>query len=238
VSPRDLIQYLKYKYKNAHLRLHHDDPESLSYYRDLQNFKVQEGEAYPRGRGIGRAQFDFLTRMGIEPSNRIIDIGCGDLRGGRYIIEYVEKGNYMGIDISEEAIKRGWKNIKKNDLLEKSPSLRVNDDLRFKEFTVIENFNIVFANSVLTHLSEEYIAECFKHLDRVLDKEGQGFLSYNHASESKSKLTSIANNSNLYRYPFEELQELGSRHGYRIQYDDYNEHPNENMRMLVIDNND
>ena len=48
---------------------------------------------------IGSLQLEFLKNMGLSPSNTLLDIGCGNVRGGRHFIRYVDSGNYTGIDI-------------------------------------------------------------------------------------------------------------------------------------------
>src|SRR3979409_2149502 len=49
---------------------------------------------------IGELQFQFLRTHGLEPQHRLLDIGCGSLRGGVRFVSYLDPGNYFGIDIS------------------------------------------------------------------------------------------------------------------------------------------
>ena len=232
-NPSIGLSYIKYRLHYVRIMMKEDDPTSLAFYRELQNRKVQEDEAYPRGYGIGQAQIDFLIRQGLAHEDRLLDIGCGDLRGGTYMVEHLDTGNYTGIDISEEAIKQGWQNVRKKGLMEKKPVLLVNNDLKFNEFED-EAFDWVFANSVLTHLPKEQITECFSNVGSILAPGGTACLSYNHHEESETKYTNSISWSNLYRYPFEELQALGEEYDLSIEYDPYNEHPDDRMQMLVI----
>jgi len=228
------LDYIRYRLQHMYLTALGQDPESITFYRHLQNRKVMEGEAYPRGQGIGKAQIEFLQRMGVRPSESLLDIGCGNLRGGRYMIDYLGSGNYTGMDISEEAIKQAWQTVHEEDFRDQAPRLLVNDDLQFREFES-EAFDAVFANSVLTHLSKEYIATCFDNLPRILTPHGRAYLSYNHHPEGVVDLSNNIASSNLYAFPFEELQELGEEYGLHVEYDDYAEHPAERMRMLVVE---
>lgn len=232
-NPRLAYNYFKYRLQYIKISLMTDDTESLSFYRHLQNQKVRAGEAYQRGLGIGKAQIEFLERQGLSPSDSLLDIGCGDLRGGRYMIEYLDKGSYTGIDISEEAIKEGWKNLQNWGLAEKNATLLVNNDLRFSEFDKYE-FDWVFANSVLTHLSQDLIAELLRNLGRILSEDGKACLSYHHSDEQEVNMTKFISTSNLYKYPFEDLEELANEFGFEATMDAYQEHPADTMNMIVL----
>src|SRR5205807_6035012 len=48
---------------------------------------------------IGRLQFEFLTGNGLKPHHRLLDVGCGALRGGLHFIRYLDEGNYVGVDL-------------------------------------------------------------------------------------------------------------------------------------------
>lgn len=62
---------------------------------------------------MGQLQFDFLVRQGLKPEHRLLDIGCGTLRGGRHFIRYLNPGNYTGMDISPKALDFANQLIKK-----------------------------------------------------------------------------------------------------------------------------
>jgi hypothetical protein len=47
---------------------------------------------------VGRMQFEFLLREGLQPHHHLLDIGCGSFRGGRFVIDYLQEGHYFGID--------------------------------------------------------------------------------------------------------------------------------------------
>src|SRR5262245_52171544 len=51
-----------------------------------------------------RFQLAFLRRMGLRPSHRVLDIGCGPLRGGLPLIRYLDRGRYTGIEVRGEAL--------------------------------------------------------------------------------------------------------------------------------------
>jgi hypothetical protein len=48
-----------------------------------------------------------LLRQGLAPSDCFLDIACGSLRGGVYFINYVNPGNYLGIEKQRRLVERG-----------------------------------------------------------------------------------------------------------------------------------
>ena len=57
---------------------------------------------------VGRLQLDFLRGRGLEPEARLLDVGCGCLRGGVHLVEYLSPGRYYGIDISPALLEVGY----------------------------------------------------------------------------------------------------------------------------------
>lgn len=232
-NPKATIRYVKHRLQYQYLRLRKRNPESIEFYKSLQDTKIREGEAYPRDRGIGKAQIEFLRRVGLHPNDDLLDIGCGDLRGGRYMIGYQNNGSYTGMDISEEAIATAREHVYSWNVDRSRISLSVNNDLQFNEFDA-GSFDWVFANSVLTHLPEPAIRECFTNLGRILRDEGIATLSYQHSDTAEVDHTNSAIKSNVYRYPFERLSSWAAEYGLLAEYDPYDEHPYEKMRMLKL----
>jgi SAM-dependent methyltransferase len=213
-----------------------NNPDSIDFYKQLQDYKVNNtGLTYARGYGIGEGQLDFLKRKGLQRSDRLLEIGCGDLRGGRYIIRYLAPENYTGIDISSAAINRAREVVGQEDLAEKHPTLVVNDDLRFDEFD--RQFDVIFAHSVFTHLAESHIQECFENINRVLSGDGVFYSSFTDADQRQVNYTRTVANSNQYKYPFSFFVEEGRENGFRVSVDDYPEYPFDGMKMLIIEPN-
>ena len=47
---------------------------------------------------MGATQFALLSALGLPEDDRLLDIGCGSLRGGRLFITYLAEGGYTGIE--------------------------------------------------------------------------------------------------------------------------------------------
>jgi len=178
---------------------------------------------------IGKLQFDFLLDIGLQPHHRLLDIGCGTLRGGRHFIKYLDAGNYSGMDISPRAIEYGRQLVEHEDLSEKQPRLLVsrNKNLRFKEFDG-EVFDYLLAQSVFTHLKSEHIEECFRHIAGIMKKDTIFVFTFNEASEFKQ--TGLKG----FSYPFVFFQSLADEYGFNLKdrSEDYKHPVGQHMAML------
>jgi hypothetical protein len=47
---------------------------------------------------MSASQFRLLTGLGLSEDHKVLDIGCGSLRAGRLVIQYLLPNNYIGIE--------------------------------------------------------------------------------------------------------------------------------------------
>ena len=106
---------------------------------------------------------------GLMPSHTFLDIGCGGLRGGIFVIEYLDKGNYTGNDISASILEYGEKLLKERRLEYKSPHLYKTDNLEFKELEG-KKFDYIHAQSVLTHMPPKDVEILIRNVPKVMHK--------------------------------------------------------------------
>lgn len=48
---------------------------------------------------IGQLQLEILKAVGMKPSHRLLDIGCGSLRLGVRAVDYLDPEHYWGTDL-------------------------------------------------------------------------------------------------------------------------------------------
>lgn len=125
----------------------------------------------------GRHQLDFLVSQGLEPRHRFLDIGCGSLRAGRHLVDYLDPGNYYGIDANASLIEAGYD----HELTEEQrsrlplPNLRAND--RFDgDFGV--RFDVALAQSVFTHVSLNHLRLCLVRLEPLMVEGGRFYATF------------------------------------------------------------
>lgn len=99
-----------------------------------------------------RFQFEFLTGRGLQPEHRLLDIGCGTLRGGLPLIEYLQADHYVGIDARAEVLEEARNELDEAGLTHKRPLLICASDPA--QIELAERFDFIWAFSVLFHLSD------------------------------------------------------------------------------------
>ena len=104
----------------------------------------------------GRLQLATLLREGIYPQSKLLDLGCGCLRGGYWLIHFLDPGCYFGIEPATKMLQQGIDNVLEAEALEeKKPRFDTNDGFDMSVFGV--KFDIVLARSIWSHASKRQI---------------------------------------------------------------------------------
>ena len=122
-------------------------------------------------------QIKFLIEQGLDENDKFLDIGCGTLRGGIPIINHLNEGNYYGIDVRSNVIDEARKELKQEKLIDKNPKLFAFNE--FSELKLDTKFDVIFAYSVLIHLSDDILEECIKFVSNNISNEGVFYANIN-----------------------------------------------------------
>jgi len=149
---------------------------------------------------LGQLQLAFLVTQGLQPDHKLLDLGCGCLRGGVKFINYLNKGNYIGIDINESLLEAGKLEVEDNNLSDKSPVLLRSDsfgsDLRMAKV----DFSISI--SLFTHLPISYIQQALLSVKSMLNEKGAYFATFFVADGINQQFESIKHSpGNITTYP-------------------------------------
>ena len=210
--PDRIVGYARRRCRDAWLALRSTD--HVAYYRAVMRSdaaRSREGavgsKSHESWLQIGQLQFDYLLGHGLKPDLRMLEIGCGNLRAGRLFIDYLDAGNYYGIDISPDILLAAEGVVGQYGLQAKLPHLALVRDLRL-EFLPDGQFDVVHAHSVFSHSPIEVIDECLAHVGRVLAPGGFFDFTFDRTDGAEHQVL----REDFY-YRTRTLTDLAERHG-------------------------
>lgn len=233
--PQRVLPHLRRAARNGLLRLRHGG-NHIAYYRGVMasdtarspEAAVGGGPSRDRWLAIGQMQYDYLLRHGLTPRDRLLEIGCGNLRAGWRFIEYLEPGHYYGIDISPDILIEAKRTIVDYDLQAKLPHLTPVDDLRL-EFLPDGWFTVVHAHSVFSHSPLEVIEECLEHVGRILAPDGFFDFTYDRTEGAEHQVL-----GEDFYYHTETLTQVAARHGLTARFmDDWERLPHGQSKLRL-----
>jgi SAM-dependent methyltransferase len=232
-NPTKVPGYLRRLARDVVLRLRSRD--HVSYYRAVMRSDTSRSpeaavgsKTHERWLALGQMQFDYLLEHGLKPSHRMLEIGCGNLRAGRLFIDYLDPGNYYGIDISPDILIAAQDTLTTYGLQDKLPRLTPVRDLRFA-FLPDAYFDIVHAHSVFSHSPLHVIEECFAHVGRVLAPGGFFDFTFNR---TEGKEHHVLHEDFYYRT--ETLIDLAARYGLAAEFmEDWEKRPHGQSKIRI-----
>ena len=112
-------------------------------------------------------QLDFLRQRGLQREHAVLDIGCGLLRGGVPLIQYLDSGKYTGIEIRPEVIEQAKKQIRKHKLTDKMPTVIVSGGFGQGKLDD-RSYDYIWCFQVLHVLEDDLVDACLRQVSRVL----------------------------------------------------------------------
>ncbi len=105
---------------------------------------------------VGRHGLAVLLEEGLAPTSRVLDVGCGALRLGYWLMRLLDPGHYFGIEPNQEMLEVGLRELVEPEVVERADAhFSANEDFDFSVFG--ESFDFVVARSIWTHASRAQI---------------------------------------------------------------------------------
>lgn len=136
------------------------EPADVFYYKGL----------FGRWKVLQDWQYDILLKHGLQPHHHVLDVGCGVLRLGLKLIDYLDDDRYCGIDPLKTYIETGHVYVR--EILETRKKYNLLRDRNFTFERFQRKFDFAIAQSVLTHLARREIEECIANLKPVMGVGG------------------------------------------------------------------
>jgi SAM-dependent methyltransferase len=139
----------------------------------------------------------LIDRGGLQPGDRVLDIGCGSGRIARALTGYLEDGRYSGFDIVPSGVRWARSRITRHhpnftfavsDVRNGLYNPNGHSDAANYRFPYdADSFDFAFATSVFTHMHPDETANYLQEVARVLRPSGRFLASLfvlNEASRS------------------------------------------------------
>lgn len=128
---------------------------------------------------IGALQFEYLKAQGLRPHHKLLDVGCGSLRGGVHFVGYLDAGGYSGLDINQSLLDAGYDvELAALGLQDRLPRTNLVCDAEFEFGGPDGVFDYAMAQSVFTHLSLNRIRQCLAKVARVMKPGGVFYATF------------------------------------------------------------
>lgn len=171
---------------------------------------------------VGTLQFDFLRAQGLLPQHRLLDVGCGALRGGIHFVRHLEPGHYYGLDLNASLLEAGQRELAAAGLGQRDARLLADDAFRAHRFGT--TFDMAIAVSLFTHLPMNPIVRCLVEVARTLAPAARFYASYFEAPttaclepqrQSPGEIVTHYDHD-PFHYAFDELRMMADLAGVRV----------------------
>lgn len=118
----------------------------------------------------GHFQFDVLRLEGCKPESKVLEIGCGCLHAAVPLVQYLNPGNYVGIEPNRwllESVPDSTKYLMEE---KKAHFLSVTD---FNAAHLGIKFDFILSHSVLSHCADYQADQFIRNSEAVLSPNGK-----------------------------------------------------------------
>lgn len=138
--------------------------------------------------GVGDHFLKTLIRHGLQPDMSVLDIGCGQGRMARPLVEYLSRnGSYTGLDIVASGIdwcQREYADLENFTFLHAdvhNKNYNPGGSVLAKDYRLpfeTDSFDLIFLTSVFTHMFAEDMENYLAEISRVLKPGGKALITW------------------------------------------------------------
>jgi hypothetical protein len=160
----------------------------------------------------GIVDLETLKLLGMKPTDKLHEFGCGFLRSAYFFIDFLDTGNFSANDTSGERIRTGIDYIRLTygfDVPKKKPELIVNTDNSFDWLR--RKPDIIWCHAVFTHMPPADIEDVIRNLKKVMTKGSVFYFTYSQKEGQRRELERMGAKDWWHRHGF--FAGLAERHG-------------------------
>jgi cyclopropane fatty-acyl-phospholipid synthase-like methyltransferase len=174
----------------------------------------------------GKYCFDLLIGLNLQKKHKLLDVGCGALRTGKFLITYLDCKNYTGLEPDIEILESAKKSeINESFLKQKEPNFISNSSFNFEDIP-IQDF--IFCFDVFYHCGINQLNIFLKNVKEISNNKTNIVLSLMFANGNPHETQEgvyhykYASHSNVY-YDIDQFIILALQHGFQANLLNKNE---------------
>lgn len=134
---------------------------------------------------MGASQFRLLTALGLRSWHRVLDVGCGSLRAGRFLVVYLARGHYFGIEPNQWLVQDAIHREIGQSLVDlKAPTFSTSSEFDAGQFGV--KFDFIVAQSIFSHAGPEMVARALSQFAATMSEDGLALVTFIHPEQLPS----------------------------------------------------
>lgn len=134
---------------------------------------MAEAQAYTGTDEVsGGLQMEVLKREGCEPRSKVLEVGCGCLSAGMRLIDYLDAGNYAGIDPNPK-LREAALRVPANRRLADSKRARFLSNFDFDATSLGVQFDYALSHSILSHAAHWQLPLYLRNVSKVMAPTGK-----------------------------------------------------------------
>ena len=164
---------------------------------------------------IGKRQYHFLVSRGLQSHHVFLDVACGSLRLGQYLIPMLENGKYFGLEGEKALIDAGINEEMFFDVIKnKAPTFMLGYDF---DVRACPGYDFAIAQSLFTHLTVPDIENCFSSLAGIANRKSKFFFTFFEGDES-TNTQEVSHANKNWNYRFDTLRGIARSNGFDCEY--------------------
>ena len=125
----------------------------------------------------GQVHLGFLVENSLKPSHSFLDLGCGVLRTALYVVPYLQPHKYVGVEIAVNRVNKGRFIMRDAGIADDRYEIIITDNPELRELSE-RKFDVIWANSVLTHMPEDDIRLLLQAIKKNIAPGGSFFFTF------------------------------------------------------------
>lgn len=126
---------------------------------------------------LGRFYFEHLLSRTLRPDDRVLDLGCGAGRVGIWLLDYLSRARYFGVDSHlRSLVAFAHYETVLHGLTDKQPRLLLDPDFAVEHFAT--SFDVVLDFFVTRHLKDDAATRAFERVRATMAPGARLFMSH------------------------------------------------------------